>query len=531
LHGGVFRGCYLPESGTTNKQKEEKMRTKFAIALAVAAVCVTATWAAWSDESMITGDAIADRQFGGGNMVFGPDGIGHLVWWNLMNGRGLNCNRYDPSSGWTPDYQVNPAGSGLEIALDADGETVHLVYTDSTICYRKCVRTSDGSDEWGPAVRLCGDDGASAPSVACVPGDPGHVVVCWAEGFSTGGRKPKTVSAIGFIECIDGAWGTPIRLDSNTAYTRKVPSIAVAPNSDVSIAYYGNDDNTAGFQVYVKTRHSGVWETTVDVTPALGSDQCTRPRIEASPCTGNPHVVFQWMRTIQISKKVTDISWRVGHAYRSSQGTWQTPESVSVPRHGLSATNSYLQPSVAFDNDGIAYVVWHEHYPFTDCGIMFSSCPADGEPWSAPAWVVHGASAYPEDACPDVAVDEAACAVHVAWKRSYSGEAKEIWWRSGDLGGDGPQAQPVALPQSRVELFPNPATAGRVSVQYALPHTGPKTVTLLDVSGRAVWSSEFGVLSSKDGSFSIDARGLNAGVYVVKLDAGATSLTRKLVIE
>jgi len=33
------------------------------------------------------------------------------------------------------------------------------------------------------------------------------------------------------------------------------------------------------------------------------------------------------------------------------------------------------------------------------------------------------------------------------------------------------------------------------------------------------------------GSFALDASGLNAGVYILKLDAGAGNLTRKLVVE
>jgi hypothetical protein len=57
------------------------------------------------------------------------------------------------------------------------------------------------------------------------------------------------------------------------------------------------------------------------------------------------------------------------------------------------------------------------------------------------------------------------------------------------------------------------------------------TVTLLDVSGRAVRRSAFGVRSSGEGSFNIDVSGLNAGVYVARLVAGDLSVSKSLVVE
>jgi hypothetical protein len=93
----------------------------------------------------------------------------------------------------------------------------------------------------------------------------------------------------------------------------------------------------------------------------------------------------------------------------------------------------------------------------------------------------------------------------------------------------GPQAEPTAISQSGIELFPNPAKAGRVTVQYSLPRAEPLRVTLLDVSGRAVRTQEVST-SDRSGSFSIDASGLRAGVYIVKLESGTGSLTRKFVI-
>jgi hypothetical protein len=94
----------------------------------------------------------------------------------------------------------------------------------------------------------------------------------------------------------------------------------------------------------------------------------------------------------------------------------------------------------------------------------------------------------------------------------------------------GPQGEPVLLSQSGIELFPNPAGAGRVTVKYLLPNAEPMTLTLLDVSGREVRRSALDVRNSVEGSFVLDATGLDRGVYILKLASGTTSLTRKLVV-
>jgi len=95
----------------------------------------------------------------------------------------------------------------------------------------------------------------------------------------------------------------------------------------------------------------------------------------------------------------------------------------------------------------------------------------------------------------------------------------------------GPQGEPAELSRTGIELFPNPAKAGRVTVKYSLPLTGPIAVTLLDVSGRAVRRLALDACSFGEGSFALAARGLNAGVYVVEFKSGAMSATRKLVIQ
>jgi len=519
------------------------MRSRFAILLALAVVCVTTAWASWTPAVLVTSGSEGRSIYGNNarKLVFASDGIGHVTW--AAGGR-IGCNRFEPSSGWAADFQVTPTGDFTSVALDADGKTIHVVWEDDfALGYRKCMRGLGGSDEWGPVESLYSTHIPSNPAVACVPGDQNHVVACWWEAFSTGGRRSKTVEAIGFIECIDGTWGTPIRLDSTTAYMRRCPSIAVAPNGDVFVAYFANDDNSSGLQVYVKMRHNGIWGSTVDVTPGMGSDMCNWPAIEVNPQSANPHIVFRWRKITRISKKVSDTTWAVYHTYRNSQGAWQMPGLISVPRPVGGEGYGKFQPTLAFTGAGAAYASWSEYVTPTSHGNMYTYCSFEGGPWSAPAWLTSDPSADYEDNSPYFAVDDNAQTVHAVWDRVYPGVGwpTEIWWSSVPLGdGGGGMGQSVALPQSGIELFPNPARAGRVAVQYSLTRAEPLRVTLLDVSGRAVRSSALaaeapvgrcGARSSGEGSFSIDVSGLHAGVYILQLESGTNSQTRKLVIQ
>jgi hypothetical protein len=499
------------------------MRSRFAILLAIAVVCVTTAWAAWTPEALIKNDANLYSN-NGRKAVFGPDGIGHLVY------AGIGCSRYDPLSGWSAPYQVCASGGAPSVALDADGTTIHVAWDDAALGYRKCVRGANGSDEWGPVTSLYSRQRAWDVGVACVPGEPGHVVVCWWEQFRAGGgRGSPLVEAIGFIECVNGVWGTPIRLDSAQGKGRRCPSIAAAPNGDVFIAYFASDDNPSGSQIYVTARHNGVWGATVDVTPGPGSDCRLFPAIETNPSNGNPHVVFYWYLVTQVSKKVKDWTSAAYHVYRNSQGTWQTPERVSGLRHGMDGVDMYA-PTMAIGSAGEAYATWCEYFKAESHGVRYSYCPTEGGAWIAPAWLTSDTLANYMDEFPHVVVDEYAQTVRVFWDRvqNFVGPF-DIWSRSSSLG-DGGMGRPVALSQSGIELFPNPTKAGRVTVQYAQPYAGPMTVTLLDVSGRAVKTREVAAIGLK-GSFNLDASGLNRGVYVLKLESGATSQTRKLVIE
>jgi len=142
------------------------MRSKFAILLAIAAVCVTTASAGWTSDSLVTGSPGVWRTFIWQNyahkVVFGTDGVGHLVWQggptSVSGYVGIWYNRYNPGSGgqkgyWGADFAVAPYSTKKKvsyaspcIALDGDGRTIHVVWSSrvmfsppelrDSVCYR-----------------------------------------------------------------------------------------------------------------------------------------------------------------------------------------------------------------------------------------------------------------------------------------------------------------------------------------------------------------------------------------------------------
>lgn len=342
-----------------------------------------------------------------------------------------------------------------------------------------------------------------APAVACYQG---HVVVTWEE-WNYGDR-------IGFCEWAGGAWQVPQYFihPLGTGVMACKPSIAVDPQARCGDVFISTVLVADWSWVYVIRRTGGVWQAWEDAT-ANGGVSCFHSSIEVDPNTGYPHIISDCFGNMHIY-----------HTYWDPADGWRQLEMISDPN----ALRSH-DPSMTFTG-GSAFVAWAESI----VGIRYSTGQYGN--WTSPAWVTSG---YPDDN-PSVTVRSNGD-VFVVWADGRTTN-KQLWGRLYVPGSFGSQAEPTALSQSDIELFPNPAKAGRVTVQYTLPSPCPLpvgegngvrgqslTVTVHDVTGRAVRTQETRA-AGRSGSFSIDASGLNAGVYILKLEAGSRNLTRKLVI-
>jgi len=497
------------------------MRTKFAVLLAIAAVCVTTTWAGWAPEERVTTNTNYCNMLcspAGHSVVATSGGVRHLVWAARDLGHGgdqlytATYKRYYPGSGWTRDLQLPPVNTGFSpvIALDPNGWDIHVLWHGDVVTkkkvsqhvfYQKCVPGSSGNGGWvGAPMDLTPDGwGMNFPrSVACFQDQAHvtHVVVTWTRSYNT----------FGFRECVGGNWGnttyfTPPSIPGHDPLLWP-PSIAVDPQGrygDVFISYCQVDPDDLSSLLVVR-RQGGVWQN----PECVAASYLPSVAIEVDPSTGYPHIVCG-----------TILGGHVYNTYWDPSGGWQPLEMISDPSASTEAVNMFF-------SGGSAFVVWAESSSASE-GIRYRIGKYGN--WTAPAWVISG---Y-HDESPNVTASSTGN-VYVVWERGEVPLATQIWGRLYTPGSGGGQAEPISVSQSGIELFPNPAKAGRVTVSYSLPRAEPVKVTLLDVSGRAVRTQEIPA-TDRSGSFSIDVSGLNAGVYVARLVAGDLSVSKSLVVE
>jgi hypothetical protein len=111
------------------------------------------------------------------------------------------------------------------------------------------------------------------------------------------------------------------------------------------------------------------------------------------------------------------------------------------------------------------------------------------------------------------------------------------WWRyvshpletySSAPRRSGVMAEAVKARAYGVTVTPNPLSGGRAQVRFALPQAGPLTLSVFDIAGRTVERQT--VLAGRSGSATLDLRSLSAGVYLVKVESGDFTDSRKLVV-
>jgi hypothetical protein len=485
------------------------MRSRFAVLLAVAIVCVTTAVAGWSPEQQVTNNNTTNSlgHYNTRNIVVAANGVRHLVWTR----GGIYYKRWYPATGWTPDYELTTIkySSGPAIALDSNGTDIHVVWyglagsgrqATRHIYYQKCVPTPSGNGGWVGVPRditpgTIGRPSKFAPSVACYQG---RVVVTWEETSS---------DSVGFCECVNGVWQAPILLDisGGTGQLENVmsfyPNIAVDPQARYGDVFICSVVCSDWLRAYVMRRQNGIWQSAECAIDGTGFDVFF-PVLEVDPSTGYPHIVCG-----------TDVD--INHTDWTPGSGWLPVELISDPNATVTG-----RVSICFSG-GSAFAAWTEQSPDGVRGIRYRIGQYGS--WSTPAWITSGYS----DNNPKLAVRSNGD-VYAVWEDGRTSRP-QIWGRLYTPGSYGPQAEPVATAQSRFDLFPNPIKGGRVTVQYSLPRAGQMTVTVLDVSGRAVRTQEFA--ANDRGSAAIDASGLNAGVYVARLTAGGMTVSKSFVVE
>ena len=102
----------------------------------------------------------------------------------------------------------------------------------------------------------------------------------------------------------------------------------------------------------------------------------------------------------------------------------------------------------------------------------------------------------------------------------------------GSLEWEGTLGVPSVSTVSRLQLgppSPNPAT-GPVRIAYALDGDARATIELLDLQGRRVTSYEVVAPGGRSGTVTLDAPGLEPGIYVVRLRQAGRSVARAVTV-
>jgi len=90
---------------------------------------------------------------------------------------------------------------------------------------------------------------------------------------------------------------------------------------------------------------------------------------------------------------------------------------------------------------------------------------------------------------------------------------------------DGAAARSLTLGQN----FPNPVVSGVTSIPFSLERAQDVTVAVFDALGREV-SATAATYAAGEQSVQVDTRALPNGVYFYRINAGETTLTRKMVV-
>lgn len=79
-----------------------------------------------------------------------------------------------------------------------------------------------------------------------------------------------------------------------------------------------------------------------------------------------------------------------------------------------------------------------------------------------------------------------------------------------------------------VSVFPNPSTNGKVTLQYNLERSADLSISVLDVTGRTVFSGQ--VKDALNGTKELELSNVPNGIYVVKLTSEIGQASKKIVI-
>jgi hypothetical protein len=458
----------------------------------------------------------------------------------------------------------NSAGPSRSCDVTADASAIHCVYSDNAnslavICY---THSLDRGSTWSDPLPLLDADsraiGYSDPAITTF-GDSGLIVVAnccryvpeettyvWAlhscrstnsgqtwepeaeiESLGMVTSRPAIAACAQRIEVVclrdsaltvmtsrDGGqtFGKPERLPNWAPHYPQFPAVALS-DTFPRVAW----QDLVPCKCLGATYHHNIWFGRrpwflycMMVTDNPAASLSVQPSIDcdAADPTGNIHLVYSDLRDVQTG------DWTATFVHGWARGdSWSEPVTLSAGRVGFA-------PVVKASGNGRLLSAWIE-LEGNQWFIAGTASDDSGRTWSDPVRITNDGQLVAE---PRLVASGDTCLV--VWQSCGSGNW-EIYFDSYAFPPSGTSDRPFPpAPRLALSVFPNPCRSSALLRVTTGPLDHSTTLRIFDASGRLAYSSP--VL---DSSFVLRTSSFAPGVYVLRLDAGGSFATARLVVD
>ena len=270
--------------------------------------------------------------------------------------------------------EATEGNSQPKMGRDASG-AIHLIYVKPSGGFDQVfIASSSGGAAWRSTQLTRRAVHSRYPSLAVEP--DGVLHAAWT--------TYEPIGHVYYARFSGGRWSPAVKVSPGNAYAG-VPAIAVAPNREVHLIWYGIRDQAP----QVLTRHGSIYEI---LYSRLTAGRWTAPEIISPgvPDSINPAAAVDGAGTVHSAWYQFDIrAYQVQYARRRAR--WELPHQITT------GTADAFAVALALGPGGRVYVVW-ERRAQSGIQISFAEGP---DRWSAPA-VISGTESA---ANPTIAVD------------------------------------------------------------------------------------------------------------------------------
>lgn len=424
---------------------------------------------------------------------------GEFVHLMYIDGDGSSTGLYyrrstDAGRTWEAARQLTTMVGNLSDChpqVTAGGNNVRVVFCDKrgthSAIYQK--QSTDNGANWGQDIVVSDTTvDASRPDV-CAAGDTIHVL--WDCGYRrsvNGGSSWDAINA--------GVSGQSIACANGRVYA------------------VGHTQVSGAYKLFFQRYNGTNWESAVQF--ASNGTAWPNPDVAAE---GN-NVYIAWDQELDSDGTPEEIRFR-----RSPDGgaDWSTDQRMA----NIAENYVYRSPRLAAAG-GNAYLTWYgDRDKYWSVDIYYKQSGPNGVYWGNTYRLTY--NGYNDfDELPAIAV--AGDTVHVVWDRMANGTRSLYYIRKG-IGQQGSVSERRGMPigDRRITIAPNPVTTGFATVRFSgsPSFVHRSSLSLYDASGRCVQSA---ICNLKSG-MRLDLRSMPAGIYLLKVDAGLTQRSTKLVVQ